>query len=236
MSENTTMLRRVAGVAAIAALAIPGAALADDNGKGNDNGKGKDHAQGQNEGKDKDKKSDAHGTPPGHIKDADWCARPGKADHWKCTPEDDKPGKGPKPDKPGKGNDGNNGNNGNNGKGNEGKGNDGKNAAPTITIINNIPAAASAGQQAGVSQQAASKALLPCTSRRRFRVHLGVGIRSAKVTLNGRRMRVVRHRKASSFSTIDLRRMAKGIYTVRTAVVKRNGKLATGTRRYRTCA
>ena len=208
MSENTTMLRRAAGVAAIAVLALPGAAFAD---KDSDSDKG-------------------HKKPK--LSHCEKKALKGKIDHKHCPPAPVTPVT-PQPEivtvtVPG-------GPLVVNNIGVSGSG-------PAAGQINGVPNAA-AGAAAGAptntavtAQSAASKAALPCTSVRRFRLHLGAGIRSARVTLNGRRVRVVRHRRTSSFATIDLRRLAKGTYTVRTAVVKRNGKLVTGTRRYRTCA
>jgi len=77
-----------------------------------------------------------------------------------------------------------------------------------------------------------------CRSRRAFRIRLvvpkGVIIATASVRVNGKRVKVVRRRRLTSF--VNLRGLPKGRYTVKIVVVTEAGKILTSTRRYRTCA
>jgi hypothetical protein len=77
-----------------------------------------------------------------------------------------------------------------------------------------------------------------CRSRRSFRIRLvvpsGVIIATASVRVNGKRVKVVRKRRLTSF--VDLRGLPKGRYTVKIVVVTESGKILRSTRRYRTCA
>jgi hypothetical protein len=59
-------------------------------------------------------------------------------------------------------------------------------------------------------------------------------VRKARVLLNGKAIAVSKGKKRTT-ALIDLRRRAKGTYTVRTFVVTKRGGLLTGTRRFRTC-
>jgi hypothetical protein len=77
-----------------------------------------------------------------------------------------------------------------------------------------------------------------CVSRRAFTIHLrlpkGTVVRSARLTINGHRVRHLRRRRG----VVDLRGLPAGRFTVRiVASVRRHGKTTTitDTRRYRTC-
>jgi hypothetical protein len=73
-----------------------------------------------------------------------------------------------------------------------------------------------------------------CVSRRRFTIRLrGRQLRSARVYVNGRRVRVLRGRRLRA--RIDLRGLPKGTVTVRIRAVTRSGRRLSATRRYRTC-
>lgn len=77
-----------------------------------------------------------------------------------------------------------------------------------------------------------------CVSRRKFRIRIrkpkGIPIATATVSLNGRRLRV--YRRPRLRSTIDLRGLPRGTFTVRIVVTTVTGRRLIGTRRYRTCA
>jgi hypothetical protein len=139
-------------------------------------------------------------------------------------PKDPKPGNGPKDPKPGNGpKDPKPGHNGHDGK-------DGKDGTTTIqpglTQTPVLPVAVSVP----------SKASVVCKSTRRFRIHLSPRkLRSAKVTLNGRRVRVTRT-ASGAWAMINLRGRLAGTQTVRTVVVTKGGKVRREVRRYRTCA
>jgi hypothetical protein len=76
-----------------------------------------------------------------------------------------------------------------------------------------------------------------CVSRRNFRIRLRQPPRSrlasAKVFVNGRRVKVVRG--ARTTARIDLRGLPKGTVTVRVIARTKTGRTITETRRYRTC-
>jgi hypothetical protein len=76
-----------------------------------------------------------------------------------------------------------------------------------------------------------------CRSRRRFRIRLRRPRRgrltSARVYLNGRRVRVVRGHRLRA--PIDLRGLPKGRYVVRVVARTSTGRKLVRTRRYRTC-
>jgi hypothetical protein len=76
-----------------------------------------------------------------------------------------------------------------------------------------------------------------CRSRRDFSIRLRrptLGrIRSASVFVNGKRVKVVRGRRARS--RVDLRGLPLGRYTVRVIVTTTRGRRIVSTRRYRTC-
>lgn len=76
-----------------------------------------------------------------------------------------------------------------------------------------------------------------CRSRRSFRIRIrqpkGVVLASATVTVNGRRVRLLKGRRLRA--PVNLRGLPKGRWTVRIRVVTAAGRVLTGTRRYRTC-
>jgi hypothetical protein len=76
-----------------------------------------------------------------------------------------------------------------------------------------------------------------CVSRRSFRIRLraprGQRLRSARVYVNGRRVRVVRGRRLRA--DVDLRGLPGGVVHVRIVARTSSGKTITSTRRYRTC-
>ena len=214
MSVNpTTLLARAGVIAALAALAVPGGALAHhkdwhDQGPkkdkhaadakpgkdGKDGKEGKDGAAGKDAPAacDADKKNrHPHGGPPGLTKKADEMPECRDVDEQKAAAQ----------------------------------------AAP-----------APAPAPAPVTVVAQSRALPPCESRRHFRITLDrsrgrrLKVRKARVLLNGRAISVTKGNKRRRWTAlIDLRRRAKGTYTVRYSVVTRSGRLVTGTRRFRTC-
>ena len=64
----------------------------------------------------------------------------------------------------------------------------------------------------------------------------GLKLRKARVLLNGRAIPVTKGSKNRRWTAlIDLRRRAKGTYSVRYTVVTKSGRIVTGTRRFRTC-
>jgi hypothetical protein len=77
-----------------------------------------------------------------------------------------------------------------------------------------------------------------CASRRNFRIRLkvprGLTATSADVSVNGRRVQVVRGRRLTA--PVDLRSLPKGRFTVKILVKLSDGRRIEGTRRYRTCA
>ena len=76
-----------------------------------------------------------------------------------------------------------------------------------------------------------------CASARVFTIHLknpnGDHLRSARVTVDGKRVRVRRGRKFTA--RVDLRGKPRKIVVVRVRAVTRSGKVVRETRRYRTC-
>ena len=76
-----------------------------------------------------------------------------------------------------------------------------------------------------------------CVSRRAFRIRLrrpqGVKLVSARVVLNGKRLRVVKGRRLTS--AIVLRGLPKGRFKVKITVTTSTGTKLTGTRTYHTC-
>jgi hypothetical protein len=76
-----------------------------------------------------------------------------------------------------------------------------------------------------------------CASRRAFSIRVraprGQRLRSARVYLNGKRVRVLKGARLRA--RIDLRRLPKGIARVRIVAVTRSGRTITESRRYRTC-
>ena len=77
-----------------------------------------------------------------------------------------------------------------------------------------------------------------CVSRRNFRIRLrvprGITLASATVTVDGKRVRVVRGARLRA--PVDLRGLPKGRFSVKIDLVTSTGARITGTRRYRTCA
>jgi hypothetical protein len=73
-----------------------------------------------------------------------------------------------------------------------------------------------------------------CASRRRIRLRLPRGSRSASIYVAGRLARRVRSRRTRT-ATVDLRGRARGRITVRIVARTARGRVVL-TRRYRTCA
>nr|HMS62917.1 hypothetical protein [Solirubrobacteraceae bacterium] len=77
-----------------------------------------------------------------------------------------------------------------------------------------------------------------CVSRRSFRIRLrspkGGKLKEAIVSLNGKRVQVVKGKRLTA--PVDLRGLPKGRFTVKIAVTLVDGRKVSGTRRYRTCA
>jgi hypothetical protein len=77
-----------------------------------------------------------------------------------------------------------------------------------------------------------------CVSRRSFRIRLrspkGGKLKEAVVSLNGKRVQVVKGKRLTA--PVDLRGLPKGRFTVKIAVTLVDGRKVSGTRRYRTCA
>lgn len=99
------------------------------------------------------------------------------------------------------------------------------------------------GGAQGCATTAATGALTKCSSRRAFLVRLrepraggGRGrLRSARVTVNGRRVRV-RRRGGRLVARVDLRGAARGQATIRVVARTTRGRTVREVRRYRTCA
>jgi ABC-2 type transport system ATP-binding protein len=73
-----------------------------------------------------------------------------------------------------------------------------------------------------------------CVSRRRFTIRLRRGLRSVRVTVDGRRVRVVR-RGGRSRARIDLRGLPRGTVRVMVTGRTRTGRTVRSARTYRTC-
>jgi hypothetical protein len=170
----------------------------------------------------KDKNDD--GKPGNGPKDQNGDGKPGngpKDPKPGNGPKDPKPGNGPKDPKPGNGpKDPKPGHNGKDGK----DGNDGAPAAqPGLTAT-------------PVVTTVSSKVPAACKSVRRFRIHLSPRkLRSARVTLNGKRVRVTKT-SSGAWAMINLRGKSVGTQIVRTVVVTKGGKVRREVRRYKTCA
>jgi beta-glucosidase len=96
----------------------------------------------------------------------------------------------------------------------------------------------SVGDQASCTARlSAPPAVLPegtrCVSRRNFIIHLRRGLRSARVYVNGRRVRVLGGRRLHA--RVDLRGLPRGRFTVRIVARTKGGRTITSRRRYRTC-
>ncbi len=72
-----------------------------------------------------------------------------------------------------------------------------------------------------------------CTSRRRFVIRLPGGLRSARVTVNGRQVKVLRGERLRAL--VDLRGLPRGVVRVRIAARTRRGRRLVQERVYRTC-
>jgi hypothetical protein len=77
-----------------------------------------------------------------------------------------------------------------------------------------------------------------CASKRRFQIRLraprGHRLRSARVYVNGKRVRVFR-RRGRLRAVVDLRGLPKGTFRVRVRAITTRGRRVTETRTYRTC-
>ena len=169
----------------------------------------------------KDKNDD--GKPGNGPKDQNGDGKPGngpKDPKPGNGPKDPKPGNGPKDPKPGNGpKDPKPGHNGKDGK----DGQDAPAAQPGLTAT-------------PVVTTVSSKVPAACKSVRRFRIHLSPRkLRSARVTLNGKRVRVTKT-SSGAWAMINLRGKSVGTQIVRTVVVTKGGKVRREVRRYKTCA
>jgi len=72
-----------------------------------------------------------------------------------------------------------------------------------------------------------------CTSRRSFVIRLPRGLRSARVTVGGRRAKVIRGSRLRA--RVNLRGRRRGTVVVRIVGRTRSGRRVVQTRRYRTC-
>jgi hypothetical protein len=110
--------------------------------------------------------------------------------------------------------------------------------APVVgdqTVAAPAPAAAPAAVPAAAPVRAAASSG-SCEKRTRFRISLHKGrVRAARVLLNGKAISVTRGKRRTNV-LIDVRGRKNTAFTVRHLVVLRNGRLKTGTRRFRTCA
>lgn len=92
-----------------------------------------------------------------------------------------------------------------------------------------LPVREGAGASGGVV-----KATGRCSSRRRFAIRLRRGLRSARVTVAGKRVRM-RRRDGRLRAIVDLRGMGRRTVVVRVRGRTRSGRVVEGVRRYRTC-
>jgi hypothetical protein len=74
----------------------------------------------------------------------------------------------------------------------------------------------------------------PCLSRRTLTIRLPKTMRSAKVTVGGKRQKVIRGKRLRA--RIDLRKLRAGTHTVRIIGRTKRGKLVRSKRAFRTCA
>jgi hypothetical protein len=97
------------------------------------------------------------------------------------------------------------------------------------------PPAQEAG--AGGHRRAAPSATLPsahrCASRRSFRIRLRRGIRSATVTVNGKRAKVLSGKRLRA--PVDLRGLPKGTFRVTVTARTTRGRVLRSARTYHTC-
>ena len=110
-------------------------------------------------------------------------------------------------------------------------------SGPDGTTPFKAPAGAPASQPAGLGGpvRAARSATLPrsCASRRSFTIRLRRGLRSAKVTVNGRRVKVRRGLRLRA--TVNLRGLPKGAFRVVVTGRTAKGRVLRSARTYRTC-
>jgi len=123
-------------------------------------------------------------------------------------------------------------------------------SASSISVVLNVPAAPAAKPaptpvqillQSTPSQVATAFGLpsaRKCLSRRNFAIRVkapkGVKIKTARVLVNGRAVKV---RRSGSIYTarVDLRGLPKGVFTVKIRITISKGRRVDGQRRYRTC-
>ena len=103
-----------------------------------------------------------------------------------------------------------------------------------------LPAAASSGgappaEAAAPTASLGLPAARPCTPRRRLRIRLRRGLRSAQVFVGDKRVRVVRGRKRLRRPVV-LRRLPDGALQIVIVALTRKGQTLVQTRRYRRCA
>jgi CSLREA domain-containing protein len=77
-----------------------------------------------------------------------------------------------------------------------------------------------------------------CASRRKFRIRLrvpkGVAVKEARVLVNGKRAAVRTGKRLTS--TVDLKGLPKGRFTIKIVITLADGRKVQGSRKYRTCA
>jgi hypothetical protein len=81
-----------------------------------------------------------------------------------------------------------------------------------------------------------------CVSRRKFRIRIrqpgGIRIETALVFLNGRKIKVFKHRvfkRLRHVATVNLRGLPKGTFVLKIVVLTTKGNTLRGTRKYHTC-
>jgi plastocyanin len=100
-----------------------------------------------------------------------------------------------------------------------------------------------AGEDVTVNGPVAPLAKPKCASRRKFQIRLrhpdGIRFRSARVSVNGKPVKVVKRTirgRLRYTALVDLRGLPRGTYATRIAAVTASGRAVRGTRTYRTCA
>jgi ABC-2 type transport system ATP-binding protein len=112
-------------------------------------------------------------------------------------------------------------------------------SGPNGTTPFAAPPGSPPAQQAGAGgpRRSAPAARLPsakkCASRRRFRIHLRRGVRSAQVAVNGKRVKVLRGKRLRA--PVDLRGLPKGTVRVTVTVRTARGRTLRSARTYHTC-
>ena len=101
-----------------------------------------------------------------------------------------------------------------------------------------VPPKAAARPAVKASDIIAFPSARACVSRRAFHIRIrkvkGVTIASATVSVNGKRVNVIKGRRLTA--GVDLRGLPRGQFTVKIALKTTAGTTLTGSRRYRTCA